>query len=178
MVIRKVVENLDAFTFEGTSDGDDVVAALNAHKPSGDFSLVSESASSLTVEGVWSGSEPSQLAIDDGGAYVYRGEDWIGERTAAQMASIYRDEPAGGGVVGLGTAQVPAILLNGDADVAVTVVPAQPDAGYTADAWLVGAIGSLSINSVTVTDEDTVTVNVQAGLAFAGGASVVVVARA
>jgi hypothetical protein len=175
MIARKVVENVTAYTFEGTSDGDDVVAALNAHKPSGDFSLIAESGSSLTVEGAFGGGGTEQLTIDDGGAYVYRGEDWIGERTAAQMASIYRDESAG--IVAWGAAQVPAILLNGDEDVAVTLDQTMPDTSYTPSARLVGAIGSLSINTVTVTDEDTVTVNVQAGLAFAGGASVVVAAR-
>lgn len=79
--------------------------------------------------------------------------------------------------VGVGTA--PTLLLNTPVDVAVQLIPAMPDTSYTPTAFLfgTGVLGNVTINSATITDEDTVTVNVQTSLASLAGVNILVAAK-
>lgn len=79
-----------------------------------------------------------------------------------------------------GVASAPTLLLGVPANVAVQLVPAMPDASYTASAFLFGTgvnLGQVTINSVTVTDADTVTVQVQTSLLSLPGVHILVVAK-
>ena len=63
-----------------------------------------------------------------------------------------------------GVASAGTLLLNTPVNVAVQLIPAMADSSYNAYAYIFGTgvnLGQVTINSVTVTDSDTVTVNVQ-----------------
>lgn len=86
----------------------------------------------------------------------------------------------GAAVRAAGVASAPTLLLGVPANVAVQIVPAMPDASYTASAYIFGTgvnLGQVTINSVTVTDADTVTVQVQTSLVSLPGVHVLVVAK-
>lgn len=77
----------------------------------------------------------------------------------------------------MGIAQVPSLLASGTANVNVQLQPAMPNASYSAYASLFAGISitGLQVNSVTVVDADTVTVQVEnTGLITLAGASVMV----
>lgn len=79
-----------------------------------------------------------------------------------------------------GVASAPTLLLGTPANVAVQLIPAMPDSSYTASAYIFGTgvnLGQVTINSVTVTDSDTVTVQVQTGLVSLPGVHILVVAK-
>lgn len=80
----------------------------------------------------------------------------------------------------MGVAPVPTLILNQTATVAVQLSPSMPDSSYTARAFKFAGVSlsTLTINSVTVVDADTVDVVVQnTGLTLTG-ASVLVTASA
>lgn len=134
----------------------------------GDIETVSETG------GIWT-------VTSCGNEHVIHTGDWV--RYAAGCIqqtysdTAFHDQYLAQGLSGVGVASVPALALNASTNVAVQISPAQPDSSYTPEARLVGAIGQLSITNVTVTDQDTVTVTVQAGLAYVSGAQVLVVTR-
>lgn len=79
-----------------------------------------------------------------------------------------------------GVASAPTLLLNTPVDVAVQLIPAMADASYSAFAYIFGTgvnLGQVTINSVTVTDADTVTVNVQTSAVSLAGVHILVVAK-
>jgi len=79
-----------------------------------------------------------------------------------------------------GVASAGTLLLNTPANVAVQLIPAMADSSYTPYAYLFGTgvnLGQVTINSVTVTDADTVTVQVQTSLVSLPGVHVLVVAK-
>lgn len=143
----------------------------------GDVTIVSESAGVLTLDTC-------------GNTRVVHTGDWVRYSdgcvqqvyTPAAFSEVFlqendlvnaEDVPQTG-VRSIGFAAVPALLLGASANVAVTMSPALPDSSYAATARIVGAVGSLTVTSVVVTDEDTVTVTVHAGVAYVAGAQVCV----
>ncbi len=80
-------------------------------------------------------------------------------------------------VQAVGVAPVPTLVLNATANIDVTLQPAMADASYDAYAHKFAGVSlaNLNITSVTVVDEDTVTVGVQnTGLVTLAGASILV----
>ncbi len=77
----------------------------------------------------------------------------------------------------MGVAPVPLLLASGTANINVTLQPAMADDTYNAYAHKFAGVSltDLDITSVTVVDEDTVTVGVEnVGLVTLTGASVLV----
>lgn len=98
-------------------------------------------------------------------------ENVIGSDLSALSAAAVRS---------VGAASAPTLLLNTPVDVAVQLVPTMPDSSYTASAYIFGTgvnLGQITINSVTVTDADTVTVNLQTSAVSTSGVHVLVVAK-
>lgn len=80
----------------------------------------------------------------------------------------------------VGVASAGTLLLGVPQNVAVQIIPAMPDSSYTANAYIFGTgvnLSQVNINSITVTDADTVTVNVSTGLASLPGVHILVVAK-
>lgn len=80
----------------------------------------------------------------------------------------------------VGVASAGTLLLGFPQNVAVEMIPAMPDSSYTANAYVFGTgvnLSQVTINSVTVTDADTVTVNVSTSVASLPGVHILVVAK-
>lgn len=77
-----------------------------------------------------------------------------------------------------GIATVPVLLLNTPVVVAVDITPAMPDTGFTPNVDLFGStdLSSITINSVTVVDVNTVNVSVQTSQATFAGLQLLVTA--
>lgn len=100
-----------------------------------------------------------------------------GQMAAAQSALATMGAAA---LRSAGVASAPTLLLNTPVNVAVQLVPTMPDASYTASAYIFGTgvnLGQVTINTVTVTDADTVTVNIQTSAVSLGGVHVLVTAK-
>jgi len=86
----------------------------------------------------------------------------------------------GAAVRSAGVASAGTLLLNTPVNVAVQLIPAMADSSYNAYAYIFGTgvnLSQVAINSVTVTDSDTVTVNVQTSLVSLPGVHILVVAK-
>lgn len=172
-----VVTSLSAVQYDGTNSGD--IIALDAF----DFNNATENA------GVWSFQSPP-----DATSYIINTGDWIlfaqnmvmlknsNSEFLMQYScnSLCSDVEALEGsisVSSMGVAPVPPLLASGTANVNVTLQPAMADNTYTAYAFKFAGVSltDLDITSVTVVDEDTVTVSVEnVGLVTLTGASVLV----
>lgn len=81
-------------------------------------------------------------------------------------------------LTGAGVATIPGISIIGSSvNVDVPVTPTQSSSSFTPKAYLTGASGGLTINSVTVLNASTVRVNVSASLVYVSGAQVLVTTR-
>jgi hypothetical protein len=172
-----VVSTLFAVQYDGTNSAD--IVALD------DFDFNNSSESS----GVWSFQSPP-----DATSYTINTGDWILYAQNQVMLKNSNSEfllqytcntvcndvsvfSTGEQVRAIGVAPVPSLVLSGTANVDVTLHPAMPDTNYTAYAATFAGISltDLQINSVTVVDEDTVTVAVEnTGLITLAGASLIV----
>lgn len=147
------------------------------------FTVVSESAGVLTFDSTSPG-------------FVANTGDWItftqgfvtGVFTPSDFALFYVENALASDLAGVsaaavrsaGVASAPTLLIGTPANVAVQIVPSMPDASYMASAYLFGTgvnLGQVTINSVTVTDADTVTVQVQTSLLSLPGVHILVVAK-
>lgn len=174
------VAKLHAVQYDGTNSGD--IAALD---PGFDFNNDTENA------GVWTFQSPPDstlYVVNTGNWIVYsQGQvfyvkteneydrEWDCNITCSDLNTTLQESAPT--VQAMGVAAVPALLLSGSANVDVTLQPAMPDSSYTAYASKFAGVSltDLQINSVTVVDEDTVTVNVSnVGLLTIAGASVLV----
>lgn len=171
-----VVTTLRAVQYDGTNSGD--IIALDEF----DFSNANESS------GVWSFQSPP-----DSTSFTFHTGDWIlyaqnqvmSKSTNVDFAREYSCNALCAEVQALqvpkvqamGVAAVPTLDANDTADIDVTLQPAMADDSYDAYAQVFAGVdvSNLQINSVTVVDEDTVTVAVQnMGLTTLSGASVLV----
>lgn len=171
------VSILRAVQYDGTNSGD--IIALDEF----DFNNASESG------GVWSFQSPP-----DSTSYTINTGDWILYAQNQVMLKCSNSEftlqytcnalcpdvealAAVPSVRSIGVAPVPLLLASGTANVNVALSPAMPDDSYTAYAAKFAGISltDLNITSVTVVDEDTVTVGVEnVGLVTLTGATVLV----
>jgi hypothetical protein len=175
-----IVSTLRTVQYDGTNSGD--IIALDEF----DFNNSSESA------GVWSFQSPP-----DSTSYTVRTNEWIQFAQNMVMAIVSNADAANNYscnvlcediepfaaltsvplVSALGVAGVPSLLASGTANVTVTLQPAMADDTYSAYAHKFAgvALDDLQINSVTVVDEDTVTVAVEnTGSQTIAGASIMV----
>lgn len=172
-----VVTTLRAVQYDGTNSGD--IIALDEF----DFNNATENA------GVWSFQSPP-----DSTSYTFNTGDWIlfaqnmvmlrNSNSEFNMQyscnSLCADVQAVAdsvSVSSMGVAPVPLLLASGTANINVTLQPAMADDTYTAYAFKFAGVSltDLNITSVTVVDEDTVTVGVQnVGLVTLTGATVLV----
>lgn len=172
-----VVSTLRAVQYDGTNSGD--ITALDEF----DFNNSSESG------GVWSFQSPP-----DATSYTINTGDWILYAQNMVMLKNSNSEfilqyscntlcadvggfSSGQQVRAMGFAPVPSLVLNATANIDVTLSPAMPDDTYTAHASKFAGVSvtDLNITSVTVVDEDTVTVGVQnVGLLTLAGATIAV----
>lgn len=172
------VPKLHAVQYDGTNSGD-----ITALDPGFDFNNDSESSGTWTFQ---SPPDSTTFNVHTGDWILYSqnqvfyvktntefGREWDCNITCGDAESL-----ASGLVVrAAGVAPVPTLLLSGSANVNVTLQPAMPDDTYTAYASKFAGVSivDLQIDSVTVVDEDTVTVGVSnVGLATITGASVMV----
>lgn len=173
-----VVNTLVAVQYDGTNSGD--IAALD---PGFDFNNATENS------GVWSFQSPP-----DSTSFTINTSDWILYAQNAVVQKVTNTDftnnyscntlcpdlevlSSVGTVQAIGVAAVPTLLASGTANVNVTLQPAMPDDEYDAYASKFAGVSltDLTITSVTVVDEDTVTVGVQnVGLLTLTGASVMV----
>lgn len=170
------VDNRRAIQYTGSNS-----AEIDSEIPN--FTIVSEVGGVLTFDSVSPG-------------YVANTGDWItftqgnvsGVFAPGDFAMFYVETVlaadlatlAGEAVRSAGVASAPTLLIGTPANVAVQLVPAMPDTSYTPSAYLFGTgvnLGQVSINSVTVTDADTVTVQVQTSLLSLPGVHILVVAK-
>lgn len=175
-----VVNTLRAVQYDGTNSAD--IVALDEF----DFSSASESS------GVWSFQSPP-----DSTSYTFNTGDWIlyaqnqvfQRVTNSDFISNYQCNALCPEVEALesfalapkvqavGVAAVPTLVLNATANVDVTLQPAMADDTYSAYAHKFAGVSlaNLNITSVTVVDEDTVTVGVEnTGLVTLSGATILV----
>jgi len=175
-----IVNTLRAVLYDGTNSGD--IVALDEFN----FNNSSESG------GVWSFQSPpdsSSFTINTGEWIVYAQNQVLSRASDTEFQSFYRCNALCADVQALeslasapkvqamGVAPVPTLLLSGTANINVTLQPAMADDTYDAYAHKFAGISltDLQINSVTVVDEDTVTVAVEnIGLLTIAGASVMV----
>jgi hypothetical protein len=172
-----VVSTLVAVQYDGTNSGD-----ITALDPGFDFNNDTE------VGGVWSFQSPpdaTSYTINTGDWILYAQNMVILKNSNSEFELQYTcnalcpdvEALAVPQVQAIGVAPVPTLLLSATANVNVTLQPAMADDTYTAYAHKFAGISltDLQINSVTVVDEDTVTVAVEnVGLATIAGASVAV----
>lgn len=161
------------------------------------FTVVSESGGVLTFNSASSGlvaNTGDWIAFTQGYVTgVFNNTDfftfYVQDVWAADLAALEtRVDDVETGLAGVGAAAVRSagvasagtLLLGVPQNVAVQLIPAMPDSSYTASAYLFGTgvnLSQVSINSVTVTDADTVTVNVSTSLVSVPGVHVLVVAK-
>lgn len=107
-------------------------------------------------------------------------DDFVSLQDQIDTLSGSIEDLGGEAVRSVGVASAGTLLLGFPQNVAVQLIPAMPDSSYTADAYIFGTgvnLSQVTINSVTVTDADTVTVNVSTSLASLPGVHVLVVAK-
>jgi hypothetical protein len=170
-----VVNRLHAVQYDGTNSGDiDNLFSLNNASESG---------------GVWTFQSPpdaTSYTINTGDWILYAQNQVFSKATSTEFPAFFScnalcpDIEALSEVTAvraLGVAPVPSLVLNASTTVTVTLQPAMPDSGYTAYASKFAGVSltDLTINSVTVVDEDTVQVGVQnTGLVTLAGATIMV----
>lgn len=172
-----VVTTLYAVQYDGTNSSD--IIALDEF----DFNNASESS------GTWSFQSPP-----DSTSYTFHTGDWVlyAQNQVMQAKTNMEFEreyscnalcpdlevfSTGEQIRSMGVAPVPSLVLNASTTVNVTLSPPMPDDSYTAYASKFAGVSitDLTINSVTVVDEDTVQVAVQnTGLVTLAGANVLV----
>lgn len=175
-----IVDTMVAVQYDGTNSGD--IVALDAF----DFNNSSESA------GTWSFQSPP-----DATSYTIHTSDWIlyaqnqvfQKVSNSEFVTNYRCNVLcpdvetleslvlAPKVQAIGVAPVPTLVLNATANIDVTLQPAMADDTYNAYAHKFAgvALANLNITSVTVVDEDTVTVGVQnTGVVTLSGATILV----
>jgi hypothetical protein len=178
-----VVDTLLGVQYDGTNSAD--IIALDVF----DFNNSSEAA------GVWTFQSPpeSTVFVVHTGEWILFAQNQVLSRVSdADFNNNYScnvlcsdveplvsavESLAAGVVRAMGVAAVPSLILNATANVDVTLQPAMADSGYDAYASLFAGVSlsNLQINSVTVVDQNTVTVAVQnVGLVTLAGASVMV----
>lgn len=183
MPVIYIAESRQAIQYTGSNSG-----ALNTAIT--DFAVDSEAAGVLTFT-----SSGNQLVANTG--------DWVtfwqgyanGVYTNAQFLFYFVENAVGTDVLALqatiagvgsaalrsaGVASAGTLLLNTPANVAVQLIPAMADTSYTPYAYLFGTgvnLGQVTVNSVTITDADTVTVQVQTTLLSLPGVNILVVAK-
>lgn len=172
-----VVSTLRAVQYDGTNRTD--IIALDEF----DFNNSTENS------GVWSFQSPpdsTSYTINTGDWILYAQNQVMLKNSNSEFNLQYTcnalcpDVEALESVISvssMGVAPVPSLVLNGTANVNVTLQPPMADDTYTAYAFKFAGISltDLNITSVTVVDEDTVTVGVQnVGLLTLTGASVLV----
>lgn len=178
-----IAESRKAIQYTGANSGeiDSVIT---------DLTIDSEAAGVLTV-------------TSSGNQYVANTGDWItfwqgyanGVYTNGQFGFFFIENAVGSDIdtvqaalsaVGsaavrsAGVASVGTLLLNTPVNVAVQLIPAMADSSYTPYAYIFGTgvnLGQITINSTTVTDSDTVTVQVQTSVLSLPGVHVLVVAK-
>jgi len=183
------VDNRRAIRYDGTNS-----AEIDATIPS--FTIVSEIGGVLTFTstGGWVANTGQWIlytqgvvnnVFDDVDFHTFYIENALFADLDALTTGVADLETAlaalgGAALRSAGVASAPTLLLNTPANVAVQLVPAMPDSSYTPSAYLFGTginLGQVTINSVTVTDADTVTVQVQTSLLSLPGVHVLVVAK-
>lgn len=172
-----VITTLYAVQYDGTNSGD--IIALDEF----DYNNSSESS------GTWAFQSPP-----DSTSYTFHTGDWIlyaqnqvmQAKTNSEFLREYSCNALCADVTmlqsiisvsSMGVAPVPLLLASATASVDVTLQPAMADDTYTAYAFKFAGVSltDLNITSVTVVDEDTVTVGVEnVGLATLTGANVLV----
>lgn len=171
-----VVESREAIQYTGSNSAeiDSVIT---------DLTIDSETGGVLTVT-----SSGSQFVVNTGDWIVFWQGVILSKHSNASLAVFYFDNALTADLASLsseavrsaGVASAPTLLLNIPVDVAVQLVPAMADSSYTASAYIFGTgvnLGQVTINSITVTDADTVTVNVQTSAVSLGGVHILVVAK-
>jgi hypothetical protein len=176
-----VVDTLRAVQYDGTNSAD--IIALD---PGFAFDNASE------ANGVWSFQSPPSSA-----SFVVHTGEWLlfaQNQVFSKVSNVDRINNFSCNVLcediepltalaslplvsALGVAPVPALLASATAEVMVTLQPAMADDTYSAYAHKFAgvALDDLQINSVTVVDEDTVTVAVEnTGSQTIAGASIMV----
>lgn len=188
------VDNRRAIQYTGSNS-----AEIDAEIPN--FTIVSEGAGVLdfTSAGPGSATTGQWIAFTQGNVsgvfdnadfftfYAQLGADVaaLDTRLDAAEAALDAAEAAlaavgSAAVRSAGVASAGTLLLNTPANVAVQLIPAMPDSSYTPYAYLFGTgvnLGQVTVNSVTVTDADTVTVQVQTTLLSLPGVHILVVAK-
>lgn len=175
-----VVTTLRAVQYDGTNSGD--IIALDEF----DFNNASESG------GVWSFQSPpdsTSYTINTGDWILYAQNQVMLKNSNSEFAMQYSCNALcpevqaleaialAPKVQAMGVAPVPLLLASGTANINVTLQPAMADDTYNAYAHKFAGVSltDLDITSVTVVDEDTVTVGVEnVGLVTLTGASVLV----
>ena len=171
-----VVSRLHAVQYDGTNSNDiaNVLFALNNESES---------------NGVWSFQSPpdsTSFTINTGDWILFAQNQAFSRTLEAEFDALYSCNTlcddvgvfsTGQQVRAVGMAPVPSLVLSGTADVDVTLHPPMPDSDYNAyvSKFADVSVDDLQINSVTVVDEDTVTVSVEnTGLATLSGITIMV----
>lgn len=183
------VDNRRAIQYTGSNS-----AEIDAEIPN--FTIVSEGAGVLdfTSAGPGSATIGQWIAFTQGNVsgvfdnadfFTFYAQSVLGADVAALDTRLDAAEAAlaavgSAAVRAAGVASAGTLLLNTPANVAVQLIPAMPDSSYTPYAYLFGTgvnLGQVTVNSVTVTDADTVTVQVQTTLLSLPGVHILVVAK-
>lgn len=165
--IQQVTDRKGVVLYDGTNG-----TAIQGLFPSGNFVINSDNGTTLAFHylGVsYTVTSGNYIVTANGGHVqaVYAAAD------VTDLLSFIQIPKASA----IGVKPVPSILLNQSATVDVDLTRDMADTSYDAQAFLVGAVGSLTVTSADPLDVNTIRVVVQAGLAYVSGAQLVVVAH-
>jgi len=176
MAAINIVESRKAIQYTGSNSAE-IDSTIT------DLTIDSETGGVLTVT-----SSGSQYTVNTGDWIVFWQGAILSKHSNATLAVFYLENALASDLASLaseavrsaGVTSSPTLLLNTPVDVAVQLVPAMADSSYTASAYIFGTgvnLGQITINSVTVTDADTVTVNIETSAASTLGVHILVVAK-
>jgi len=172
--IKNVVKRKNSMVYSGSNSAD-LNAAID------DFTINSEAGQILAFT---SGGESFTANADDRVVF------WDGVVQAVLDADDYEDayieflteeqslQLPSGAVKAAGIATVPPLVAGVPVTISVDISPAMPNTSFTANVDLFGAtnLSSITVNSVTIVDTDTVDVNVQTSDAVFTGLQLLVTA--